>query len=73
MARHILSYGRPLTVDELIARIDAVSVETTRDAARNLLGRGRPAVAALGSGRGLETAATCAEGLTRPRARALLH
>jgi predicted Zn-dependent peptidase len=73
MARHILSYGRLLTADELIARIDAVSVETTRDAARGLLGRSRPAVAALGSGRGLETAAACAEGLTQPRARALLH
>jgi predicted Zn-dependent peptidase len=73
MARHILAYGRLLTADELIARIDAVSVDTTRDAARGLLGRGRPAVAALGSGRGLETAAACAEGLTQPRARALLH
>ena len=27
LARHILAYGRPLTVEELVARIDAVSVE----------------------------------------------
>ena len=27
IARHILAYGRPLTVEELVARIDAVSVE----------------------------------------------
>ena len=27
LARHMLAYGRPLTVEELVARIDAVSVE----------------------------------------------
>lgn len=73
MARHILAYGRPLTVDELVKRIDAVSVESTRNAARALLTRSRPAVVALGDGRGLDTAVSHAEGLARPRARALLH
>lgn len=73
MARHILAYGRPLTVEELVARIDAVSVESTRNAARGLLTRSRPAVVALGDGRGLDTAVGHAEGLARPRARALLH
>lgn len=73
MARHILAYGRPLTVDEIVGRIDAVSVESTRDAARGLLSRSRPAVVALGSGRGLDTAVSFAEGLSRPKARALLH
>ena len=34
LARHMLAYGRPLTVEELVARIDAVSVESTRNAAR---------------------------------------
>ena len=29
LARHMLAYGRPLTVEELVARIDAVSVEST--------------------------------------------
>jgi hypothetical protein len=60
-------------VQELVARIDAVSVETTRDAARALLSRSRPAVVALGSGRGLDTAVSFAEGLTRARAKARLH
>lgn len=73
MARHILAYGRPLTTDELVARIDAVSVESTRNAARGLLSRSRPAVVALGSGRGLDTAVSLAEGLARPKSKALLH
>ena len=42
LARHVLAYGRPLTVEELVARIDAVSVESTRNAARGLLSRSRP-------------------------------
>src|SRR5439155_1703613 len=39
LARHILAYGRPQTVEELVARIDAVSVESTRNAAHALLSR----------------------------------
>lgn len=73
MARHILAYGRPLTSEELVARIDAVSIESARNAARALLSRSRPAVVALGSGRGLDTAVSLAEGLARPKAKALLH
>jgi hypothetical protein len=48
-------------------------VESSRDAARGLLTRSRPAVVALGSGRGLDTAVSFAEGLTRARAKSLLH
>jgi predicted Zn-dependent peptidase len=73
LARHVLAYGRPQTAQELVDRIDAVSVETTRDAARALLSRSRPAVVALGSGRGLDSAVSFAEGLTRARAKARLH
>jgi predicted Zn-dependent peptidase len=73
LARHMLVYGRPQTVPELMARIDAVDVESTRDAARSLLARSRPAVVALGSGRGLDTAVTFAEGLAQSKARTLLH
>jgi predicted Zn-dependent peptidase len=73
MARHILAYGRPLSSEELVSRIDAVSVETTRNAARALLTRSRPAVVALGSGRGLDNAVSSAEGLSRPKAKARLH
>jgi predicted Zn-dependent peptidase len=73
LARHILAYGRPQTAEELVARIDAVSVESSRDAARALLARSRPAVVALGSGRGLDNAVSFAEGLTKSRAKARLH
>ena len=73
LARHVLAYGRPQTVDELVARIDAVSVDSTRNAARALLSRSRPAVVALGSGRGLDTAVSFAEGLMASKARARLH
>ena len=73
LARHVLAYGRPLTVEELVARIDAVSVESTRNAARALMSRSRPAVVALGSGRGLDTAVAFAEGLTRSKVKARLH
>ncbi|MBY0381225.1 MAG: insulinase family protein [Xanthobacteraceae bacterium] len=73
MARQIMVYGRPLSVEEMIARIDNVSVDSARDAARGLLGRSRPAIVALGSGRGLERAVTFAEGLSQPKARVLLH
>lgn len=73
MARHVLIYGRPLTVEELVAKIDCVTIETTSNAARGLLSRSRPAVVALGNGRGLDNAVSLAEGLSRPKARALLH
>src|SRR6185437_11779382 len=73
LARHVLAYGRPQTVEELVARINAVSIESTRDAARALLSRSRPAVVALGSGRGLDKAVSFAEGLTRSKAKARLH
>ena len=73
LARHILAYGRPLTVEELVARIDAVSVESTRDAARALLARSRPAVVALGAGKGLDQAVQFAEGLTTAKAKILYH
>ena len=73
LARHILNFGRPLTTEELIARIDAVSVESSREAARGLLSRSRPAIVALGAGRGLERAASFAEALTKPTAKVRLH
>ncbi len=73
LARHILAYGRPLTVEELIGRIEAVSAESTRHAGHALLNRSRPAVVALGNGRGLETAVGVAEGLSRSVARARYH
>ena len=62
LARQIHIYGRPLRPEEIIAQIDAVTVESARAAGRDLITRGRPAVAALGPA-GLESAAAIAERL----------
>ncbi len=63
IARQIIAYGRPIPLDEIVARIEAVTVDSARAAGRALMSRSRPAVAALGPGRGLESAATIAESL----------
>jgi predicted Zn-dependent peptidase len=65
LARQMLNWGRPIPLDELVGKIEAVTVESTRAAGRALIARGRPAVAALGPGNGLESAATIADSLTR--------
>jgi hypothetical protein len=61
----MFAWGRVIPLDELVARIDGVTVESTRAAGRALIARGRPAVAALGPGPGLESAVTIADSLTR--------
>jgi predicted Zn-dependent peptidase len=63
LARQMLFYGRPVPVDEIVGRIDAVTVESARAAGRALLRRGKPAIAAIGPGRDLERAASIAESL----------
>jgi predicted Zn-dependent peptidase len=68
LARQMFAWGRPIPLDELVARIEAVTVESVRAAGKALIARGRPAIAALGPGSGLETAATIAESLVRPSA-----
>jgi predicted Zn-dependent peptidase len=65
LARQIMTYGHPLTIAEIVAKIDAVSVESTRVAGRALIARSRPAIAALGPKQGLEKTARIAEGLGR--------
>jgi predicted Zn-dependent peptidase len=65
LARQMFAWGRPIPLDELVARIEAVTVESARAAGRALIARGRPAIAALGPGPGLESAATIAESLSR--------
>ncbi len=62
LARQICVYGRPMPLEEIVAKIDAVTVESARAAGRALIARGRPAVAALGPA-GLENAAAIAERL----------
>ncbi|HEY7301141.1 MAG TPA: pitrilysin family protein [Xanthobacteraceae bacterium] len=68
LARQMFAWGRPIPLDELVTRIESVTVESVRAAGKALIGRGRPAIAALGPGSGLETAATIAESLVRPSA-----
>ena len=68
LARQIMIYGRPLPLAEIVAKIEAVTVESVRQAGRILIARNRPAIAALGPGKGLESAATIAESLFRKAA-----
>jgi predicted Zn-dependent peptidase len=65
LARQIIAYGRPIPLEEIVARVEAVTVESARAAGRALVARNRPAVAALGPSSGLESAAAIAEGLWR--------
>ena len=65
LANQILVYGRPLPIEEMVARVDGVTVESTRAAGAALIARARPAIAALGPGEGLEGAATIVESLHR--------
>jgi predicted Zn-dependent peptidase len=62
LARQMIIYGRPVPLDEILAKIDAVTVESVREAGRALIARSRPAVAAIGPD-GLESAAVIAESL----------
>jgi predicted Zn-dependent peptidase len=65
VARQMITYDRPMTVDEIVGKIEAVTVESVREAGRALVRRSRPAVAVLGPGTGLESAAAIAESLAR--------
>jgi predicted Zn-dependent peptidase len=68
IARQMIIYGRPIPLEEIVAKIDAVTVESARAAGRALIARSRPAVAALGPGAGLENAASIAETLHKQAA-----
>ena len=65
LARQVIAYGRPVPVEEIVARVEAVTVESARRAGAALLARSRPALAVIGPGRGLESVATIAESLGR--------
>jgi predicted Zn-dependent peptidase len=67
LARQMLAYGRPIPLDEIVAKVDAVTVESARAAGRMLISRSPPAIAALGPGAGLASTAAIAESLV-PRA-----
>jgi predicted Zn-dependent peptidase len=65
LARQMITRGRPMPLDELVEKVEAVTVETARAAGRALIARGKMATAVLGLGSGLESAAAIAESLTR--------
>jgi predicted Zn-dependent peptidase len=65
LARQLIVFGRPIPTDELVAKVEAVTVESARAAGRSLLASGKQAVSVLGLGSGLESAAAIAETLTR--------
>jgi predicted Zn-dependent peptidase len=65
LANQMFAYGRPIPLDEIVSRIEAVTVASTRAAGSSLIARGRPAIAALGPGKGLETAAAIVDSLYR--------
>jgi len=65
LARQILAFGRPVPLDELAARIDAVTVDDVRAAGRSLIAGGQPTFAGLGPSGGLELAAGIADSLHR--------
>ena len=65
LARQMITWGRPIPLDELVEKVEAVTVESARAAGRALIHRGKPAIAVLGLGSGLESAAAIAESLAR--------
>ncbi|MFK8252549.1 M16 family metallopeptidase [Ancylobacter terrae] len=68
LARQMLAFGRPIPLDEIAAKMDAVTLDAAREAGRALLAGGRPTFAGLGPGKALETAARIAERLERKAA-----
>ena len=65
LARQILVHGKHIPTSEIVAKVEAVTVESARAAGRALIARSQPAIAALGPGPGLERAARIAESLGR--------
>ena len=63
LARQMLAYGRPIPLEEIVRKVDAVTVDTARAAGRMLIRRSPPAIAALGPGAGLASTAAIAESL----------
>jgi predicted Zn-dependent peptidase len=68
LARQMFAYGRPIPLNEIVARVEAVTVESAVAAGRDLIGRSRPAIAILGPSRRLESTAAIAESLGREAA-----
>jgi predicted Zn-dependent peptidase len=65
LARQMIIYGRPVSLEETVAKVEAVTVDSVRAAGTAMLSRGKPVVTVLGPGTRLESAAAIAESLTR--------
>ena len=65
LARQMITRGRLIPIEELVEKVDAVTVESACAAGRTLIARGKMATAVIGLGSGLESAAAIAETLTR--------
>jgi predicted Zn-dependent peptidase len=63
LARQMLAFGRPIPLEEIVAKVEAVTLEDAKAAGRALIARGRPTFAALGPAKPLESAARIAERL----------
>jgi len=64
LARQMIAFGRPIPLDELVEKVESVTVESARAAGRSLIHRGKPAISVIGLGSGLASAAAIAETLT---------
>ena len=64
IARQMMVYGRPIPLEEIVAKVGAVTVESARAAGSALIARNKPAIAALGPGTGLESAVAIVDSLT---------
>jgi predicted Zn-dependent peptidase len=62
MARQLLSWGRVIPSNEVIAKVDAVTADDIREVGRRLLA-GAPTLAAIGPIKGLPSLAAIADGL----------
>jgi predicted Zn-dependent peptidase len=65
IARQLLSWGRVVPSDEVVSRVDAVTVDEVRTAGRSLL-QGAPALAAIGPIKGLPKLAKLTQALRSP-------
>ncbi|MEP6149342.1 MAG: insulinase family protein, partial [Nisaea sp.] len=54
LAQHMLVYGRPVSVEELVTKVDAVDTAAIRRVAERLL-KSTPTLAALGPTKSLES------------------
>ncbi len=63
VARQMMFFGRVIPADEIVRRVDAVTVEDVRAAGRMVISSSRPTFAGVGPREGIESAARIAENL----------